>query len=380
MNRVSILSTTEYNPALLDSAVEQHIRLLGLDRLLRPGLRVTLKPNLLLRRSPEEATTTHPELVAAVVRALKRRGVTRITIADSPGGPYLPSLLAGIYKASGMAAVAEAEGIACNLEIGWREVPAQNARQVSSFNLIDPVADADLVINLCKLKTHCMTGLSGAVKNLFGCVPGLQKPEFHYRFKNPEEFCGMLVDLCETVRPAVTFVDAVVAMEGDGPSGGSPRPVGLTLCAENPYALDVALCHLIGMPEERALTVKAARARGLAPALSELELVGEPERLAPVEGFRMPAVKSVDFNTRLPRFIRRPADWFASRFLTPRPAIRTAGCIGCGKCAESCPAHTIAVSGGKAHIDYTNCIRCYCCHEMCPVKAIDIRRSGLFYH
>ena len=143
-----------------------------------------------------------------------------------------------------MAAVAEAEGIACNLKVGWREAPAKNARQVTSFNLIDPVADADLIINLCKLKTHCMTGLSGAVKKLFGCVSGLQKPEFHCRFKNPEEFCGMLIDLCVTVRPA----------------------------------------------------------------------------------------------------------------------------------------HTIAVSGGKAHIDYANCIRCYCCHEMCPVKAIDIRRSGLFYH
>lgn len=376
MNQVSLLAAENYTPYLLDHTIEEHFRLLALDELFHAGMRVTLKPNLLMKRTPDEATTTHPEMVAAVARALKRRGVSDITLADSPGGPYTPALLSSIYKASGMAAMAQREGVKLNLGTACCEVPSGRQR-VAVFNLIEPVVETDLVVNLCKLKTHCMTGLSGAVKNLFGCVPGLQKPEFHYRFQNPADFCDMLVDLCETVRPVVTFVDAIDAMQGNGPSGGTPLHAGLTLCSRNSYDLDLVLCRLIHMPEQQAQTVKASIARGLVSPFEQIELVGDPALLDSVPKFQMPDTKSHNFNTYLPKWMQTPVTWVTDRWFVPRPVINAKHCIGCGKCAESCPAKTISLSAGKASIDYSRCIKCYCCHEMCPAKVISVRKNGL---
>ena len=377
MPEVSILRTDAYHPQALDAAVQKHFSLLGVERLIKPGLRVVLKPNLLMRRAPAEATTTHPELVGAVARWLKARGVTDIMLADSPGGPYTKALLGGVYAGCGMTDMARREGIALNLDTGWK-VRATSQKRVAEFNIITPVAQADLVINLCKLKTHCMTGLSGAVKNLFGCIPGLQKPEFHYRFKKPDDFCDMLVDLCETVRPAITLVDAVDAMEGDGPSGGAPIHLGLTLCAANPYALDVALCALIRMEPEQAGTVKAAETRGLAPRLEEITLLGEPELLHSVERFALPRSKGVDFNTHLPRWLQSAANAVTEHFFVPRPVVTKRECVGCGKCKESCPADAITIREKKAAIHPARCIKCYCCHEMCPFRAIHVSQNRLF--
>lgn len=379
LHQVSLLAAASYAPELLDAVVEEHFGLLRLDALLRPGMHVLLKPNLLMMRAPDTATTTHPELAAAVARALKRRGICNITLADSPGGPYTPALLNPIYKASGMAEMAQREGVTLNLSTASREV-ATGLHRVTTFHIIEPVVQADLVINLCKLKTHCMTGLSGAVKNLFGCVPGLQKPEFHYRFQKPDDFCDMLIDLCETVRPAITFVDAVDSMEGDGPSGGSALHTGLVLCGTNPYDLDRVLCKLIHMPEAQAQTVKASIARGLAVPLEQIELLGDASLLHSVEKFQLPATKSHNFNTHLPKWMQGAATFFTDRVVVPRPVIHKVQCIGCGKCAQSCPAKTISITGGKAVIGYSSCIKCYCCHEMCPVKAITIHKNSLMSH
>lgn len=381
MRRVSVCRTPNYSSGVMDAAVEAHFQALGLDSLLDPGMRVTIKANLLMKRVPDEATTTHPALVRAIVRSLKKRGVSAITIADSPGGPYTVQALNGIYAASGMEQVAREEGVLLNRDTGYEEVANPQGRLVKSFQLIHPVTRADLVINAAKLKTHCMTGLSGGVKNLFGCVPGLMKPEFHYRFPEKERFCEMLVDLCECVRPAVTFVDAVVAMEGNGPSGGNPREVGLTFAGRNPYAVDVALCRAIGEPPASIPILQCAIQRGLCPAgTEELSLVGDAADFTTVEGFAKPTPHKLDFSTNIPAPLRPLLLPLVRRVLTPKPVIQSSRCIGCGKCAESCPAHTIALWERKAVIDYSGCIKCYCCHEMCPVRAISVRRLGLFTH
>ena len=377
MSSVSILSTPRYDSALLDDAVARHFSLLGLEAMARPGLRVVLKPNLLMKRAPDTATTTHPEVVAAVARWFRARGVSDITLADSPGGPYTKALLSAVYAGCGMAEVAEREGISLNYDTTYEERHS-GGKRAASFSIIKPVAQAELLVNLCKLKTHCMTGLSGGVKNLFGCVPGLQKPELHYRFQEPEAFCDMLCDLYETLRPAVTLVDAVDAMEGDGPSGGTPVHAGLTLCSADAYALDVVLCRLIGMEQERAGTVKASVARGLTPRFEDIMLLGEPQLLAAAQPFIQPRSKAVDFNRHLPRWLQRAAGAFTNRFAVARPVVEHAKCIGCGKCAETCPAHTIDLQGGKATIRQQACIRCYCCHELCPVRAIRVSRNRLF--
>jgi ferredoxin len=185
----------------------------------------------------------------------------------------------------------------------------------------------------------------------------------------------MLVDLCQTVRPHIVLVDAIDAMEGNGPSGGQPRHVGALIGGTNPYNVDLVGARLMHMKPEEIYMMSSAIERGLCPSDVEgLTILGEPLSRFVVEDFLQPESKSNDFIDRVPKILRPLADKIA----TPRPKIRTKDCVGCGKCAESCPQHTIAIRDKKAVISYGSCIKCFCCHEMCPAKAIDIQRLGLF--
>lgn len=369
MSLVSVAASETYAPALLDQVIERHFSALRLAEKISADSKVVIKPNLLMKRTPEEFTTTHPEVVAAVIRRLRALGVKRIVIADSPGGPYTKQLLMGIYQAAGYIALAEAYGVVLNTDVSYSSVERGENRFCKSFQVIQPLVEADFIINICKFKTHGMTGLSGAVKNMFGSVPGLMKPELHLRFSEKERFCGMLVDLCQTVTPNVTFVDAIDAMEGDGPSGGTKKHVGMTLAAENPFDLDLILCKIACLDPATIFTVSHAKERGLCePSAESVKLTGDPLMVFP--DFQKAASNDINFSKYVPKFIIK-------RF-SPRPVIRKSGCIGCGKCAESCPAHTISIVGRKAKIDPSRCIKCYCCHEMCPIKTIQIRRTRLF--
>lgn len=377
MEKVSITRTGSYQQDEVTNSIRRHFELLGLNEIIKPDMKVLLKPNLLMKRTPDEATTTHPAVVAGIVICLQELGVTDITLADSPGGPYTKQALWGIYEASGMRKIADEYGIKLNQDFGSFERKVENGVMVTSFTLINPIKDADFIIDIAKLKTHCMTTLSGGVKNLFGTVPGLMKPEFHFRFSDKDDFTNMLIDLCETVKPDVTFVDAVVSMEGDGPSGGTPKETGLILASRSPYNLDVCLCKIINLDVNAVPTVYNAIKRGLSvDSVDKLELVGDP--IYTVEDYKKPKVKGVDFMNNIPPFLSKICAPFARTFLVSKPSIKKRKCIGCGKCAESCPAKVISIVNRKAQINYKSCIKCFCCHEMCPVKAIDIKRFKLF--
>ena len=220
------------------------------------------------------------------------------------------------------------------------------------------------------------TGFSGAVKNLFGAVPGLQKPELHCRFPEKQPFSEMLVDLCDFLQPDLCIMDGILAMEGNGPTGGQPRKMGVLGASKSPYALDVCGASLIGMKPESVLMLKEANRRRLGPlSPEECQLVKEPVAPLAQPDFVKAKASSTDFIDRLPSFLR-PA---AKKIATPTPKIRKKECVGCGRCAESCPQHTIQIREGKAVIDYKNCIRCFCCHEMCPKHVIDIRRWSVLH-
>ena len=220
-----------------------------------------------------------------------------------------------------------------------------------------------------------MMGYSGAVKNLFGVVPGLLKPELHSRYPEKEPFAEMLVDLCEYVHPDFSIIDAIDAMEGDGPTGGQKRFVGALVGSESPYEADMVGAKLIDMKPEEILVLKNAQECGLcAGKLSEIKVLGDDFENIVVHDFKRARSSSIDFTTRVPKFMQP----LAKRILTPYPKINTAQCVGCGKCAESCPQHTITVREHKAHIEYSKCIHCFCCHEMCPKHVINIKRFSLF--
>ena len=184
----------------------------------------------------------------------------------------------------------------------------------------------------------------------------------------------MLVDLAQTVAPVLTIMDAVESMEGNGPSGGSVRKTGFLIASQNPFCLDRFLCDLIAMTPQQVPTVAESIQRGLCPEKSEDLLILNPDALPTLlRDYRHPQSKTIDFSGNVPSFLQPAVRWTARHLLSPKPIIDIQKCIGCGKCAESCPPHTIQIQNRKAQIQYKNCIRCYCCHEMCPVKAIHIK-------
>ena len=361
------------------SGVEALFAMLPPEALPKPGMHVLLKPNLLSKHAPGAAVTTHPDVLEGVILALQKRGVNEITVADSPGGPYTKAGLSSLYKTCGLTAVCEETGaeLYTDFESGERAV---NGALVKRFTLLKPVLNCDYLLNLPKFKTHVLTGLSGAVKNLFGCVPGMAKAEFHMRFSEREHFGQMLVDLCECVKPNLTLVDGLLGMEGDGPAGGEAREVGLLLAGTDPYSLDLAICRYMGLPPSRVPTLSAAAKNGLAAeSFDESLLLGSEAAKEPVPNFKAPRSYTgrVDFSNQLPAFLQPLMVWGVN-LVSPRPVVNKKKCIGCGKCAEACPAKVISLENSKAHIHKKNCIRCFCCHEMCPVKAIDLRRVPLF--
>lgn len=373
-SEVYCYAVPDYKSPALAKAAEDLLKKCSLT----PETRVLIKPNLLARHAPEKAVTTHPAVLDAVLSALKKQGISHIVVADSPGGLYTPAAMKSIYQVSGLAAVCARHGV--EAYTACKAAPRKaDGRRVHTFNLLEPVHKADFIIDLPKLKTHVMTGMSCAVKNLFGTIPGLQKAEMHMRFPEKGPFGEMLVDLCEAVRPDLVIADGILAMEGDGPAGGTPRKMGLIMGGCDPYTIDLAVCRLMGLDAMRVPYLSAAHARGLcAKKLDEGLLRGDVQAAAPCPNFKLPAsYAQINFANRVPR----PLRWVmpgVEKLVAPRPKVDRKKCIGCGKCAEICPQHTIQVKDGKAHIEPKKCIRCFCCHEMCPVKAIDVKHFILF--
>lgn len=371
-NRVWLAQCPDYGQSL-EEKIEKAFDALQVWDKIRPGMRVVLKPNLVMSSKPEQAIITHPAFTAAVGKCVQKAG-GRVVIAESPGGPYTPAAMKAMFRATGYRDMAEACGFALYTDCKSREVTLPQAKRCRELSVVEPFLDRDYLIDLPKLKTHSMVGFSGAVKNLFGTVPGLQKPELHCRFPEREPFSEMLCDLCHFLGPDLSLMDGIWAMEGNGPTGGQRRDLHVIAGSESPWALDVAAASLVGLEPEKITMLREGHERGYGPLdLSELELVGDPMETLLAPDFLKAEASSTDFIDRLPKFLR-PA---AKKLATPYPRIDKKRCVGCGKCAESCPQHTISLRDGKAVIRYQNCIRCFCCHEMCPKHVVQIKRLGL---
>jgi uncharacterized protein (DUF362 family)/Pyruvate/2-oxoacid:ferredoxin oxidoreductase delta subunit len=352
---VSVRRVREYDDDALYRAVAEHFAALSVERDLTPETRVLLKPNLLAGRDPALAITTHPAVLRAIARRLKDLGVRRIVLADSPSGAYSPASLRRVYAACEYPPLAE-----------WMELN-EDVRYAAKggFSILRPVLEADFVINCPKLKTHGLTVMSAGVKNLFGCVPGLQKPEQHCLHPSIEGFSDMLLDLAEAVKPALTLMDAVDCMEGNGPGGGKVRPMGYTLASRSPYALDEAAATLMAINPIMVPLIRHARKRGLCGP-DDVVLTGDP-LVAADPPFLLP-----DAIVTRERFFT-PNGLFHHFFGRKRtyPVVNVERCVGCGRCAESCPKHLITVENRKAVIRRKGCISCFCCQEVCPEKAMD---------
>ena len=352
----------------------------GMGRFVRPGERIVLKANLLRAAPPESAICTHPAVVEAVAKLVKEAGGTPV-ICDSPGGAlHKEAVLRSLYEKTGMAAAAAAPGGGLCLGSPPRTVSLPEGKVLRQAEIITPVAEADGVIDLCKMKTHVLMSMTGAVKNLFGVIPGLSKVGYHATHPDHATFADVLLDLTGYVKPRLSLMDGILAMEGDGPgSSGTPRQAGLLLAAANPLALDTAAGAIMNLPRQDNPVLLAAERRGLTPCrMEDVELIGGTVEELRMADYKFPAsTKSnlMDFLGPL----ARPAERLCKKALSQTPRIDGAKCVGCGICAKSCPGQAIAMTapGKKARISQKACIHCYCCHELCPQKAVELHQSWL---
>ena len=329
------------------------------------GMRIGIKANLVHAAKPEEAATTHPILLKALTDLLKERGAT-VVIGDSPGGLYTEAALSKVYRLCGL----EETGAELNHDFSVSPVLFPEGKVLKNFTCTAWLHRCDAVINFSKLKAHGMMAMTAAVKNFFGVVPGTMKPEYHYRFPDPLDFANMLVDLQEYCKPRLHLVDAVTCMEGNGPTAGTPKDMGLVLACENPYDLDHVCARLIGLEPETVLTQKAALARDLVTDTTfpkELEAYCQKD-------FQIPPTKSTLFKNILPGKAGNLLSVLIGKVLAPRPVLKPESCISCGKCAQMCPAKAIRLKKGLPHINRNKCIACFCCQEFCPKGALEARR------
>jgi len=313
------------------------------------GSRVLIKPNLLAPAAPARAMLTHPMIVRAVAEYVIEMGA-RPQISDSPATGFFDKVL----RDSGIKD--ELKGLPVEFKEFKESVVVEVGEPFQKLELAEDAFSAEVMINLPKLKTHSQMLLTLGVKNLFGCVVGLRKPEWHLRAGvDRHRFAQLLVRIEQSLRPAITILDGILAMEGQGPGrGGVPRHLGLLLASGNAIALDCAVCRIFGLAPDALLTNKVAMDWGLFDGAAEIDGV-----LPRIDDFDLPDMTPLVFG---PRSIHG----FLRKYLVQRPVADGLSCKLCGECWSYCPAQAISKVGRSIVFDYDKCIRCYCCLEVCP--------------
>ncbi len=347
----------------------------GWEPYIQPGERVLLKVNLVAGRDPDLAATSHPAFVKVLAQMLQEYGCS-VVIGDSPGGIFNVSRLKKVYRITGMERAAEESGAELSMDTDMVEVDNPEGKLLGHLTLTSMSRQADKVISVCKLKTHGMMTYTGAVKNLFGTVPGTIKAEYHMRMSEWSDFADALLDIWAATRPVLSFMDAIVGMEGNGPTNGSPRKIGAVLVSPDAAGLDLAGSHLIGLEREQVPLLQQAYLRGWIPeSYKQLDLVGDSIEELVVSDYKMPDHIHADLlENRIPKSLQG----LSKKLLRPKVHFDHARCVGCGECVANCPAQTITMVEHRPQVNHKNCIRCYCCQELCPKDAVSVRQSVVF--
>lgn len=359
-SKVSLIQCNSYRTRDVYDAVKRSVDLLGgISSVVKPGNRVLIKPNLLSAKPPESGIDTHPEVVRAVVRLVKETGGIA-EVGDSPGGSV--KKMAEVYATSGIKQVCEEENVKI---VNFDKVKTMKGIPVATAPL-----SADVFISLPKFKTHSLMTLTGAVKNVFGIVPGLFKTECHKLAPNPAAFAKLLVDIYSYAQPHLSILDGIVGMEGDGPaSGGILRKINLIAASTDAVSMDAVMSRIMGIEPFDIFTTREADRRGLGTGrIEDIEVVGDDLNRFIQPGFKLPRTTLYH---RLPNSFMR----FMSLFLKVRPGVNPDRCKNCGLCVRSCPVEAISSEKGKIKFDYSKCILCLCCHEFCPENAIFIKEN-----
>jgi len=359
---VSIVKCPNYDENKVLSGLRRSIDLIGgIQTFVKKGHHVLLKPNLLYGKSPEKAVTTHPAIVKGVIEIVREAGGVPF-IGDSPS---IGSLMKAAEKAGIKAA---ADEMKCPLVEFNRPVlpPNGKGKIFKQLEIDQTVLEAEVIINLPKLKTHSLMLLTLGVKNLFGCIPGPRKALWHLKAgEDRKTFAQILVDLYQVIQPSLTLLDGIVGMEGNGPNSGRPVPLGLILASGDSLSLDQIVCDLLGISRKSLLTNRVAFGQGLGK--DKIDVVGERVEDVKISNFQFPTLSQPDWN--LPGFLTKAL----KNAFTSRPVIEEEICKACDRCEEICPPKALARKGKDLIFDYEQCIRCFCCLEVCPEGAISIK-------
>lgn len=367
---VSILKCANYDDELVYETVREAVDLVGgMGNFIMEGERILIKPNLLAGKPAEAAVTTHPAVVKAIIRLVQESGAVPV-VGDSPG---IGSAVKIAEKCGIMEACLStgAEFIEFN-----RLVMVENptGHTFKRIEVAQEALDVDGIINVAKLKTHAQMHLTLGVKNLFGCVPGKRKPQWHLSAGvDTRHFASMLLDLHDMLNPRLTVMDGIVGMEGNGPGSGTPRPLELVLASADAVAMDAVITEILGASPDEVPILATAMYWGKEQAdVCNVNVLGESIEDIRVKDFDFPPQIRLNFASYLPYFI----DKRLRKALTSRPHVDRKACTLCNVCVEVCPA-TVMSSTDRITINYDACIRCYCCQEMCPQGAISSREGWL---
>lgn len=369
--KVAVVRCPDYDVENLSRSIHRSLDLLGgLSAFIKPRSKVFVKINHLSPSShPDRAILTHPLFTQEVLRLLRDYDVD-ITVGDD-----IHSRGEDGFLTSGYRRLCAEMGIRLiNLkETGFAEVLIRGVVLEKAF-IARPFLEADFVLNLPKLKTHSFTIFTGAVKNMFGVIPYGLRLNYHRRFIRNDVFSQMLVDLFSCVPPYLTIMDAVVGMEGEGPSSGAPKNIGLILASPDAVALDAAATRIVGYEPLRVFTTYYAHERGLGVGdINLIEIAGEKIEDVEVKNFRHSAVAVSLFRKKLPSFLYA----YLQEQLRLTPEVLKKNCTACLECVDICPLQAISLPEKVAWIDEKKCIHCLCCHEVCRFEAIRLKQLPL---
>jgi len=365
--RLAIAKCNTYGEQEVEQAISQVVAALGgMKKYIKQGDRVLIKPNLLSGKPPEAAVTTHPAVVKAVLKQVIDAGGEPF-IGDSPG-------IGSARTVAGKAGIKEiADALGVQIIEFKQSIPVSTKGSLQRIEIAKEVLDADIIINLPKLKTHGQMLMSLGVKNIFGCVVGRRKPEWHFiAGKNYDLFAEMLVQLYAVVKPSLTILDGVIGMEGNGPGNGTPRKIGIIMAGTDCVAMDRVVCEIVGIPGDRLFTTNAASRLGIGEwRLDHIEVIGVDIAEVKQDNFVLPRSARLDWgNSRL-------LGGIIAKAVVSRPYVKKEECKNCKVCVEACPPKAMYLKGNKIKINYHQCIHCYCCHELCPYGAVGIKRGWL---
>ncbi len=375
MYNVSLYKCEDYEYEKVKAVVRREIDDLGgISRFVSEGDRVVIKPNLVMKKSPDAAATTHPAIMRAMAEFVAEAGGHAV-IAESPGGPFNEAMLKSVYKTCQMTDAAEASGAELSYNTEVRDVSFPEGKLLKKITVVDEFMKADKIINVCKLKTHGIVRMTGTVKNMFGMIPGTIKAEYHLNRSNINDFANALIDICLLAKPVLNITDAVECMEGNGPTGGTPKHVGLIMASDNPFALDIASAYILNInPKDIPVSAEAIK-RELSPKnIDEIIFTGDSIKQFVKTDFVVPATKPINVTEKLPLFMRR----IINDTLQPYPEFNKNKCVGCGRCADNCPPKALSMVDGRPRLEKANCIRCFCCQELCPAVAVEIKKPVLY--